>query len=119
MDAILNPLKAGMIILWSGSIASIPIGWTLCNGSNGTPDLRDRFVPGAGDAYSVDQTGGNASHDHELTDEHDHSIDTGGNSLIQDGDGYHTQTGQMESDIFTASTNVVPPFHALAYIMKL
>lgn len=40
-------IPSGGIILWSGSIASIPSGWYLCNGSNGTPDLRNRFVVGA------------------------------------------------------------------------
>lgn len=38
---------SGMIMMWSGSIASIPAGWLLCDGSGGTPDLRDRFVIGA------------------------------------------------------------------------
>lgn len=46
-------IPVGGIILWSGTIASIPTGWALCNGSNGTPDLRDRFVVGA----SVDVSG--------------------------------------------------------------
>ncbi len=40
-------LPAGVIVMWSGSIASIPIGWALCNGTQGTPDLRDRFIVGA------------------------------------------------------------------------
>lgn len=42
-----SAVPSGGIILWSGSIASIPSGWYLCNGSNGTPDLRNRFVIGA------------------------------------------------------------------------
>ena len=46
----------GIITLWSGS--TTPTGWALCNGSNGTPDLRDRFVVGAGNSYSVGDTGG-------------------------------------------------------------
>jgi len=49
---------SGGIIMWSGSVASIPSGWALCNGANGTPDLRDRFVVGAGSSYSVGATGG-------------------------------------------------------------
>lgn len=53
-------IPAGAIMLWSGSIGSIPAGWYLCNGSNGTPDLRDRFVVGAGSSYAVDATGGSA-----------------------------------------------------------
>ena len=51
-------IPVGVITLWSGSIASIPSGWALCNGSAGTPDLRDRFVVGAGSTYAVGATGG-------------------------------------------------------------
>jgi hypothetical protein len=51
---------SGMIILWSGSVVSIPAGWLLCNGASSTPDLRDRFVVGAGSTYAVDATGGSA-----------------------------------------------------------
>jgi len=46
----------GIICLWSGSVADIPAGWQLCNGTNSTPDLRNRFVIGAGDTYAVDET---------------------------------------------------------------
>ena len=53
-------LPSGAIILWSGSIGSIPAGYYLCNGANGTPDLRDRFVVGAGNNYAVAATGGSA-----------------------------------------------------------
>jgi microcystin-dependent protein len=49
---------SGGIIMWSGSITSIPQGWALCNGSSGTPDLRDRFIVGAGSTYGVGATGG-------------------------------------------------------------
>ena len=45
--------------MWSGAIVDIPTGWALCNGSNNTPDLRNKFVAGAGDSYAVDATGGN------------------------------------------------------------
>jgi len=48
----------GGIIMWSGSIATIPSGWLLCDGASGTPDLRDRFVIGAGSTYAVAATGG-------------------------------------------------------------
>lgn len=51
-------MPSGGIIMWSGSIASIPSGWFLCDGANGTPDLRDRFIVGAGSAYAVGATGG-------------------------------------------------------------
>jgi microcystin-dependent protein len=48
----------GIITMWSGAIADIPSGWALCDGSNGTPDLRDRFIVGAGESYNVGDTGG-------------------------------------------------------------
>jgi len=51
-------MPSGLISLWSGSIVSIPAGWALCNGSSGTPDLRDRFIVGAGSTYAVNDTGG-------------------------------------------------------------
>lgn len=81
-----TPTPAGVIVLWSGSIGSIPAGWVLCNGNNGTPDLRDRFVVGAGSTYSVDATGGSAdaivvSHTHTATSVvtdpgHTHTLDS-------------------------------------------
>ncbi len=51
-------LPRGAIIMWAGPINSIPAGWALCDGTNGTPDLRDRFIVGAGGSYSVGSTGG-------------------------------------------------------------
>lgn len=51
-------LPAGSIMIWSGSAATIPVGWVLCDGSNGTPNLLDRFVTGAGSTYAVGATGG-------------------------------------------------------------
>ena len=53
-----SPFTSGMIMMWSGAIGSIPSGWYLCDGTNGTPNLTDRFVVGAGASYSVGGTGG-------------------------------------------------------------
>lgn len=65
-------VPTGGIIMWSGSIASIPAGWFLCNGTNGTPNLTDRFTVMAGGAYAVGASGGSAnavlpSHTHTAT----------------------------------------------------
>lgn len=64
LDAAIASIPAGVpsgfIGMWSGS-GAIPDGWALCNGENGTPDLRDKFVVGAGGSYSVGATGGNSS----------------------------------------------------------
>lgn len=67
----------GLINLWYGSIASIPSGWALCDGANGTPDLRDRFVVGAGSTYAVAASGGSAN---AIVVEHTHTGTTGDQS---------------------------------------
>ena len=54
-------IPTGGIIMWSGAVSAIPTGWVLCNGSNSTPDLRNRFVVGAGSTYAVNATGGTDS----------------------------------------------------------
>jgi hypothetical protein len=140
-----NFFITGMIILWSGSIASIPSGWALCNGTSGTPDLRDRFVVGAGSTYAVNATGGSAnaivvSHTHTATSSvtdpgHFHQLGKAGGFA---GGGFPTnenqgQTGFTSSSATTGisvSTSIasagssgtnanLPPYYALAYIMKL
>lgn len=110
-------LPSGTILLWSGSIASIPGGFVLCDGNNGTPDLRDRFVVGAGLVYSVDDTGGTLTHNHTFTsDGHLHTWPAGSG----------LETGAHFEDVTTVETvtgqagpkNHLPPYFALVYIMK-
>ena len=115
----ISGVPTGAIILWSGSTASIPSGWVLCNGSNSTPDLRDRFVVGAGSSYSVNATGGASSvtlstsqipsHNHSASSSttindsgHSHSI----SALVatETGAGGTTSTASQGSSV-TASTN--------------
>ena len=55
---IANVLALKTILMWSGSLAALPAGWQLCDGTNGTPDLRDKFVVTAGDTYAVNVMGG-------------------------------------------------------------
>lgn len=52
-------VPVGAIIMWAGSEMDIPAGWVLCNGDHGTPDLRNRFVVGAGVNHTRHDTGGN------------------------------------------------------------
>ena len=52
----------GMIVMWYGNANAVPNGWALCNGSNGTPDLRNRFIIGAGSSYGLGATGGEVNH---------------------------------------------------------
>jgi hypothetical protein len=69
----------GMILLWSGASNAIPSGFVLCDGNNSTPDLRNRFVIGAGNSYAVNATGGsttingNVTHSHS-TPNHTHGL---------------------------------------------
>ena len=73
-----NGIPKNGIIMWSGDVTQIPFGWALCNGGNGTPDLRDRFVIGSGNSYSQGSSGGSKtkdlSHSH-ATQNHQLTID--------------------------------------------
>jgi len=137
-------IPSGVIVIWSGSAAAIPSGWYLCNGSNGTPNLRDRFVVGAGTTYAVAATGGSAdaitvSHTHTVSDSgHAHDLqklgsaqagsDNGG-APISASTGYSTArnlsatssavTGISIQSAGASGTNAnLPPYYALCYIMK-
>ena len=134
-------LPTGIITLWSGSAASIPTGWLLCDGTNGTPDLRDRFVVGAGSTYAVGATGGSAnatlvSHTHTATvtdPGHVHNLpgSTSAQSIIQTQLGVNStsQNGQtatattgitvgISTEGSSATNANLPPYYALCYIMK-
>ena len=135
-------IPTGGIILWSGSVGTIPTGWALCNGTNGTPDLRSRFVVGAGSAYNVNATGGSAnavvvSHSHSITDPtHRHNSQYDGRTPSGiDGIGAGSEIGGMggsytfpttysATGITVNSTGQsgidanLPPYYALCYIMK-
>jgi hypothetical protein len=117
---------AGMIMMWSGTIATIPSGWLLCNGSSGTPDLRDRFIVGAtsDDAGvaktnitgSLTQTGGSkdaivVSHTHTATvtdPGHQHSL-SNAQALAEVGGSREAQcaTGFTGRNGFTVASNQV------------
>ena len=81
---ITSSFRAGMIMMWSGSVASIPSGWHLCDGLNGTPDLRGRSIMGAIDDgiadFSVGKSGDGTipSHDHNADHNHTAGSSTGG-----------------------------------------
>ena len=140
-----NAFVAGMIMLWSGSSASIPSGWLLCDGTSSTPDLRNRFVVGAGSTYAVGATGGSAdavvvSHTHTATvtdPGHSHTPSPSTNFLRAQGGQNGSNSGSnWRNDTLTigsATTGItvanstegvsgtnanLPPYYALCYIMK-
>jgi hypothetical protein len=137
-------IPSGVIVMWSGSLASIPAGWFLCDGNNSTPDLRDRFVVGAGNTYNPAATGGSAnaivvSHTHTATSVvtdpgHRHTYtapvgtdDAGFSGSVVDST-VIANTGNAFTGITVATTIAgagssgtnanLPPYYALAYIMK-
>jgi hypothetical protein len=139
--AVAAAFPSGGIIIWSGSAASIPSGWYLCNGSNSTPDLRDKFVVGAGSTYAVADTGGSAnaivvSHTHTATvtdPGHAHSYSAFIDGSLGHGGGATTNdfptsltTGSNTTGVTvgisttgSSATNAnLPPYYALCYIMK-
>jgi microcystin-dependent protein len=91
-------IPSGIILLWSGSIASIPSGWVLCNGANSTPDLRDRFVVGAGTTYAVNATGGanTVTLDATMIPAHTHSLSASGTTSGQSAGHTHTFSATTE-----------------------
>ena len=150
--AVTNTVPSGLIAIWSGSTGSIPSGWLLCNGSNGTPDLRNSFILGAGNTYAVGATGGSTD---AIVVSHTHAATS--TSVVSDPSHTHTQTvgnaGGSTSNqasysnsganfatssninaaltgitVATSTTNAtagvsgsganMPPYYALAFIMK-
>jgi hypothetical protein len=135
-------IPSGGIIIWSGSSASIPSGWLLCDGSSSTPDLRNRFVVGATSTYAVGATGGSAdaivvSHTHTATvtdPGHSHvyanstvqlKLDTQATQLQNNTSGSISTatavTGITVANSTTGSSGTnanLPPYYALCYIMK-
>jgi len=140
-----KPMEKGIIEIFAGTLASIPEGWRLCDGANGTPDLRERFVRGV--ATAVTEPGGTggqddvtitsstiSAHNHTvIAYTHSHRV----NASTADGVGgvRFTNTGD-EDDLSRTSSNVPPsqnlvstgasgthenkpPFFEIAYIMKI
>ena len=163
-------IPTGVITMWYGSIASIPSGWYLCDGANGTPNLRDKFIVGAGSTYAVAAVGGSAdaivvshthtatstftgsalgTHTHTATDSgHTHTLagnayvggigPVGGGANLTNASTVTTATGTANISVSSVSAGTpagtvattnstegasgtganLPPYYALAYIMK-
>ena len=141
-----SALPSGVIVMWSGTIDDIPEGWALCDGTNGTPDLTDRFVKSVPNSLTdPGSTGGAATHNHggetgshTLTiaemPAHNHSGTFGrycqvgdppniagyGNTAV---DPYTVAVPSQGGDGGHAHTinsdSSLPPYYELAFIMKL
>lgn len=110
-------IPSGAIIMWSGDTSNIPSGWRLCNGENGTPDLRDRFILGAGGVMQT-PSGGQLSHSHNcsgttsLENSTEYVEKGSGNEVPED---KHTHSFSCT----TSDSDNIPPYYVLAFIMKL
>lgn len=131
-----NSLAIGSIVIWSGTVASIPTGWQLCDGTNGTPDLRDKFVVGARQdsggvsmttvSGSLTKTGGEARHTMTIAEmpPHTHSYRWWPGWYFSGSSEYGAKGGPDDSHQ-TGSVgggqpfNVLPPYYALCFIMKI
>lgn len=114
-------MMPGMIMLWYGSVATIPSGWALCDGANNTPNLVSRFVIGAKFIPAPGATGGSASHSHDFVgDGHSHDLTSGIDIADAHPDGaFAHKTSTVPATGTTDLTDGRPPYHALCYIMKL
>ena len=127
-------LPSGLIAMWSGAVADVPMGWFICDGTNGTPDLEDRFVIHAdadsGGTNDVGDTGGADEVTLTLTElpAHTHEVETRGAGL---GAGTYpygpastvagtdaTSSDGVETVGSGSAFSIKPKFYALAYIMK-
>jgi len=132
-------IPIGGIIMWSGAINQIPSGWALCNGQNGTPNLQDRFIVGAGNSYSRGSTGGQTqvqlsagnlpTHTHNYQDSY-FSENNGTNlgyaglrgNLDYDNNPFGFQIGRSTdggNGLNATPFNILPPYYALAFIMRV
>ena len=143
-----DAFSTGMIIMWNGTPANVPTGWALCNGANGTPNLTDRFIVGAGNTYGYGATGGTAdatlvSHNHSGSTggagSHSHTYSkpggysqfatggtigggsaiTGSSSTSTSSVGNHTHSVSISTKGSSATNKNLPPYFALCYIMRL
>jgi len=130
-----DSLPIGSILIWSGTVASIPGGWQLCDGTNGTPDLRDRFVVGARQdsggvsmtsvSGSLTKTGGEAYHNLTIDEMPAHSHSYNEPTFLSRYDGHTsalctgTQGAQTNAVGGGKPHNILPPYYALCFIMKI
>lgn len=114
-------MMPGMIMLWHGSVESIPSGWHICDGTMGTPDLKNKFVFGGGGASPPGTIGGTVTHVHDFTgDGHTHFLPYGTDVDTVDpaGDADPTTSSTPATGTTDFETHL-PPYYVLAYIMKL
>lgn len=117
----------GAILAWSGTADDIPTGWQICDGTNGTPDLRDKFVLGAGETHPVGETGGSEEvtltpsqmpkHAHSLTGSASNQV--GSSRVRVEGDTSGAVTITSSTTGGSQPHPNMPPYYALLFIQKM
>ena len=140
-------VPSGVIVMWSGTLATIPSGWSLCDGTGGTPDLRDKFIYGWTDGVDPGGTGGATTHTHTYSDlpehthgsagAHTHNVGLNDNNIfgyagVLGGDDMvygwtgglistaaaHTHPSAGVASPETDAASSLPPYYKLAFIIK-
>lgn len=113
-----HSIHPDVIYGWAGSVAAIPRGFSLCDGTNGTPDLQDRFIVGAGSGFNISDVGGAVQISHDFTSA-THRHDFPGGFEMDGGDDYQaidTEAVQVTGTTNTADTR--PTFYALCFLKE-
>lgn len=108
---------SGGIIMWHGLLANIPDEYALCDGTNGTPDLREKFVRGSANGVDPGGGGGSVNHNHDFVGNgHSHVLAVGANVAAGTDLNYNTNVNPAVGT--TDNEDGRPPFYDVAYIMK-
>jgi hypothetical protein len=119
-------IPSGVIVMWHGTLATIPSGWALCDGTNGTPNLTDKFVYGCSASENTGATGGDSTHSHTV--DIDLTLVGGSTASVWNVDNVWMSATVadcihrhwVDPDPTTSSTSSnLPPYYKLAFIMKL
>lgn len=126
------PPVPGLISMWSGTLASIPSDWKLCDGTSGTPNLLNKFIKNVTVSTEAGSTGGSNTHTHTIDNIHTHTFSPGSTSVQPAGaepSGGMTVGGGTHGHPFTGGTTGIslsssdaasslPPYYELAFIIK-
>jgi hypothetical protein len=116
-----STVPAGTIIAWYAKNKPVPQGWAICNGTNGTPDLRNRFLMGTGDPANIGKTGGASQHHHSVT-----TTFPGGDWKGSDWhwgetpwvNGPNPVKGGSSATATTTDADNIPPYMEVIFLMK-
>lgn len=123
----------GAIVVWSGTAEDVPEGWSICNGENGTLDLRDKFVLGAGTAHDVGETGGSEEvtltvaqmpeHTHDVFEHYSYTVANSRTGFVSGAIAINKENTLLQPNALKTSGSSqphpnMPPYYTALYIQK-